>query len=78
MRGLVFRIRVLRNSLSQKFLSKSVWRSKNEKISLFCAAFFLLADFLFHFLSLKKRVFWVLFRVIHAFFTPEKIYFSRT
>jgi len=65
MRGLVFRIRVLRNSLSQKFLSKSVWRSKNEKISLFCAAFFLLADFLVH-RSLKKRVFWVLFRVIHA------------
>ena len=68
MRGLVFRIRVLRNSLSQKFLSKSVvWRSKNEKISLssVCAAFFLLADFLVH-RSLKKRVFWVLFRVIHA------------
>jgi len=42
---------------SQKFLSKSVvCRSKNEKISLFffCAAFFLLADFLVHFLSLKK------------------------
>lgn len=68
MRGLVFRSRVLRNSLSQKFLSKSVvWRSKNEKISLssVCAAFFLLADFLVH-RSLKKRVFWVLFRVIHA------------
>ena len=57
MRGLVFRSRVLRNSLSQKFLSKSVvWRSKNEKISLssVCAAFFSLADFLFHFFSFKK------------------------
>ena len=56
MRGLVFRIRVLRNSLSQKFLSKSVvWRSKNEKISLFfCAAFFLLADFLCSPLFKKK------------------------
>ena len=70
MRGLVFRLRVLRNSLSQKFLSKSVvWRSKNDKnLSLFCAAFFSLADFLVH-RSLKKRVFWVLFRVIHAFFS---------
>ena len=77
MRGLVFRIRVLRNSLSQKFLSKSVvWRSKNEKISLFfCAAFFLLADFLVH-RSLKKRVFWVLFRVIHAFFRLKNLIFA--
>ena len=66
MRGLVFVS--LRTSLSQKFLSKSVvWRSKNEKISLssVCAVC-LLADFLVH-RSLKKRVFWVLFRVIHAF-----------
>jgi hypothetical protein len=60
-------------SLSQKFLSKSVvWRSKNEKISLssVCAVC-LLADFLVH-RSLKKRVFWVLFRVIHAFFRLKK------
>jgi len=66
MRGLVFR--VLRNSLSQKFLSKSVWsgaRKMKKSLSSVCAAFFLLADFLCH-RSLKKRVFWVLFRVIHA------------
>ena len=76
MRGLVF---VSSETLSHKSFSqnRSGARKMKKSLSSVCA-FFLLADFLFHFLSLKKRVFWVLFRVIHAFFTPEKIYFSRT
>ncbi len=56
MRGLVFRIRVLRNSLSRKSFSqnRSGARKMKKSLSSVCA-FFLLADFLFHFLSLKKR-----------------------
>ena len=58
-------------SLAKVSLSKSVvWRSKNEKISLSSVLCFFLAGGFFVSLSLfKKRVFWVLFRVIHAFFT---------
>ena len=63
MRGLVF---VSSETLSHKSFSQNRSGARKMKKSLSsCAAFFLLADFLVH-RSLKKRVFWVLFRVIHA------------
>ena len=73
-RGLIS-IRVLRNSfsLAKVSLSKSVvWRSKNEKISLSSVLCFFLAGGFFVSPLFKKRVFWVLFRVIHAFKRERK------